>query len=80
MGTYIGDAGNSGTTFCPHVHITFGFFDQNARYWSIPIEWEKYQRRVIIPFPTGNQYSTYKQEEFGYPKLNQLIQAGIFLS
>ena len=32
VGTPMGEVGNSGTTFTPHLHIVFGFTDQNDRY------------------------------------------------
>ena len=36
-GAHIGKAGNSGTSYTPHIHLVFGFYDQNDRYWSTPI-------------------------------------------
>ena len=74
VGTFLGQAGNSGTTFTPHVHLVFGFFDQNGRYWSTPIEWQSYERRLLLPFPTGYEYSDYKSFDYGYPKLGKLVK------
>ena len=73
-GTFVGLAGNSGTTFTPHCHLVFGFFDQNDRYWSTPIEWEGFERRKLLPFPTGYEYSDPKYFDFGYPKLGQCVK------
>ena len=73
-GTFIGLAGNSGTTFTPHVHMVFGFFDQNGRYWSTPIEFSSFERRKLLPFPTGYEYGDYKYFDFGYPKVGHCVK------
>jgi len=32
VGTIVGKAGNSGTTYVPHLHAAFGYTDNNSRY------------------------------------------------
>ena len=31
-GTLVGSVGNSGTTLVPHLHLVWGFVDNNERY------------------------------------------------
>ena len=44
-GTLIGEAGNSGTTYVPHLHIVFGFTDMSGRFWSLPVDWANVKHR-----------------------------------
>ena len=55
--------------------LVFGFWDQNDRYWSTPIEWQNYQRRVLMPYPAGFEYSSYRSKSYGGPKTEELIKA-----
>ena len=71
-GTYLGRVGNSGTTYTPHIHLVFAFRD-NGKYWSIPIEWENFNRRKIFYYASGAEYSKTEHIDFGYPKYNQMI-------
>ena len=76
-GAHIGKAGNSGTSYTPHIHLVFGFYDQNDRYWSTPIEWVNYQRRQLLAYPSGYTYSSRISENRGYPTKDQLIKSVI---
>lgn len=71
-GTFLGRVGNSGTTLVPHLHLVFGFFDQNDRYWSLPVEWESYSHRNLLAYPTGYTYGTSHPWKYGYPLFNQV--------
>ena len=75
--TFIGKTGNSGTSYTPHIHLVYGFYDQNDRFWSTPIEWVNYQRRVLLPYATGYAYSDRRSKNYGYPVKNELIKAAI---
>ena len=44
-GTAIGEVGNSGTTYVPHLHLVFGFTNANGRFWSLPVDWADVQHR-----------------------------------
>ena len=72
-GTLVGEVGNSGTTYVPHLHLAFGFFDQNGRYWSLPIEWEDYRYRNLLPYSTGYEYGPYHDKTYGWPEFNHHI-------
>lgn len=75
VGSPIGQLGNSGTTFTPHTHLVFGFFDQNDRFWSTPIEWDCYEHRILMAYPTGYEYGDYKFHQYGYPKFQQCVKS-----
>ena len=55
-GALVGAVGNSGTTLVPHLHVALGFSDQNGRFWSLPIEWEDYRYRNLLPYSTGYEF------------------------
>ena len=55
--------------------LVFGFWDQNDRFWSTPIEWINYERRILFPYPTGYEFSDYRSKPYGYPKALELIKA-----
>ncbi|XP_023347041.1 uncharacterized protein LOC111715875 [Eurytemora carolleeae] len=74
-GTLLGLAGNSGTTYTPHLHLVFGFWDNSSRFWSLPIEFESVEHRILLPYPSGYEYSNYHQHEFLYPKLGYCIKS-----
>ena len=44
-GTAIGEVGNSGTTYVPHLHVVFGFTNGSGRFWSLPVDWADVQHR-----------------------------------
>ena len=69
-GTLVGQVGNSGTTYVPHLHLAFGFLDQNGRYWSLPIEWEDYRYRNLLPYSTGYEFGPYHDKAYGWPEVN----------
>ena len=73
VGTYVGQAGNSGTSYVPHLHLVFGFLDQADRFWSLPIEWEGYRHRNLMAYPTGYEYGSYHDWAYGQPEFNQCI-------
>jgi len=73
-GAYVGTVGNSGTTYTPHIHMVFGFTDQNGRYWSTPIEWQGMEQRALLPFPAAYEYGSYKYFDYGFPKLNHCVK------
>jgi len=72
-GTLVGTVGNSGTTLVPHLHVVWGFTDANDRFWSLPIEWQNYNHRILLAYPTGYQYGQYHHHAYGYPKKGQCI-------
>ena len=55
--------------------LVFGFWDQNDRFWSTPIEWKNYERRILLAYATGYEYSSYRSKLYGYPKALELIKA-----
>ena len=63
-----------GTTYTPHIHMVFGFTDQNGRYWSTPIEWQGMEQRALLPFPAAYEYGSYKYFDYGFPKLNHCVK------
>jgi len=74
VGTPLGQVGNSGTTFTPHLHVVFGFTDQNDRFWSLPVEWKDTEQRILLPYPHGYEYGSYHQREYFYPKMNNILK------
>ena len=46
-GTAIGEVGNSGTTYVPHLHVVFGFTNGSGRFWSLPVDWADVQHRYL---------------------------------
>jgi len=67
-GTVVGEAGNSGTTYVPHLHIVFGYTDQSGRYWSTPVDWQDVQHRILLPYSHGYEYGPNHHHEYLYPK------------
>jgi len=67
-GTLIGEAGNSGTTYVPHLHIVFGFTDMSGRFWSLPVDWANVKHRILLPYSHGYQYGPDHHHEYLYPK------------
>jgi len=67
-GTVIGEAGNSGTTYVPHLHVVFGYTDVSGRYWSLPVDWANVKHRILLPYSHGYEYGPYHQHEYLYPK------------
>jgi murein DD-endopeptidase MepM/ murein hydrolase activator NlpD len=69
----VGKVGNSGTSLVPHLHVAFGFNDQNDRYWSLPIKWENWQYRNLLPYHTGYEYGEYHSKNYGFPQKNMHV-------
>jgi len=67
-GTAIGEVGNSGTTYVPHLHVVFGFTNGSGRFWSLPVDWADVQHRILIPYSHGYEYGPYHHHENLYPK------------
>ena len=67
-GTVVGEAGNSGTTYVPHLHIVFGYTDASGRFWSLPVDWANVHHRILLPYSHGYEYGPYHQHQFLYPK------------
>jgi len=67
-GTVIGEAGNSGTTYVPHLHIVFGFTDMFGRFWSLPVDWANVKHRILLPYSHGYEYGPDHHHEYLYPK------------
>jgi len=72
-GTVVGETGNSGTTYVPHMHVVFGFTDHNNRFWSLPIEWANVQHRILLPYPTGYAYGPSHHHNYLFPKKGWLV-------
>lgn len=73
-GTIVGKAGNSGTTYVPHLHSAFGFTDNSSRFWSLPMEWTDVEHRILLPYAHGYQHGPYHQHDYYYPKLGNLVK------
>merc|ERR1711936_403959 len=69
----VGETGNSGTTYVPHMHVVFGFTDHNNRFWSLPIEWANVQHRILLPYPTGYAYGPSHHHNYLFPKKGWLV-------
>jgi len=67
-GTVIGEAGNSGTTYVPHLHIVFGYTDMSGRFWSLPVDWANVKHRILLPYSHGYEYGPDHHHEYLYPK------------
>jgi len=67
-GTALGQVGNSGTTYVPHLHVVFGFTNGSGRFWSLPVDWADVQHRIMIPYSHGYEYGPYHHHEHLYPK------------
>jgi len=72
-GTAVGEAGNSGTTYVPHLHIVLGYTDASGRFWSLPVDWANVRHRILLPYPHGYQYGPYHDHEYLYPKKGWVV-------